>query len=274
VPGARDPARRAQPQRLRGRRHPPPGPRRQPGAPARGPASVVVRAGARRRDRRDRRRPRRPRACDHGGRPQQRDARPRPGVRGRGRRHPDLRPGRTFDAVVLGTYLVNVPDPSVAADFLATCRRPVRDDGVVLVQRQAPARFAATVPHVSRDEETGIEREVVQVERNGDLLTSRRCSGARVGSGTPGSPTAGSPTPGSARCWPTHRCDSTVSSTPRGWSLVPADAGSPRRSPRGGSGRTGSPVDGMSAGLAGLGLRWAWCRCGRGGTTVRRDFAR
>ncbi len=42
----------------------------------------------------------------------------------------DLR--RRFDAVVLGSHLVNTADDRTRAAFLATCRRHVADDGVVL----------------------------------------------------------------------------------------------------------------------------------------------
>ncbi|CAN5222314.1 hypothetical protein BH20ACT9_BH20ACT9_22260 [soil metagenome] len=43
-----------------------------------------------------------------------------------------------FDGVVLGSHLVNTPDPGRRAALLAACRRHVADGGVVLVQRHDP----------------------------------------------------------------------------------------------------------------------------------------
>lgn len=45
--------------------------------------------------------------------------------------------GRLFDVVVLASHLVNEPD--LGAAFLATCRRHVVADGVVLIERFHPA---------------------------------------------------------------------------------------------------------------------------------------
>ena len=50
----------------------------------------------------------------------------------------DLRVDRTFDAVLLASHLVNVPDASQRHRLLATCRRYVKDDGRVLIQRFTP----------------------------------------------------------------------------------------------------------------------------------------
>ncbi|WP_265443575.1 class I SAM-dependent methyltransferase [Flexivirga meconopsidis] len=47
----------------------------------------------------------------------------------------DLRLGRRFDAVLLASHLVNVPDDDKRAALLATCREHVLATGVVLVQR-------------------------------------------------------------------------------------------------------------------------------------------
>jgi SAM-dependent methyltransferase len=46
--------------------------------------------------------------------------------------------GRTFDAVLAGSYLINEPAAERRAALLAVCRRHVADDGVVLVQRHEP----------------------------------------------------------------------------------------------------------------------------------------
>lgn len=46
----------------------------------------------------------------------------------------DLALGRRFDAVVLASLLVHVPEVSTRQRFLDCCRRHVRDDGVVVIQ--------------------------------------------------------------------------------------------------------------------------------------------
>jgi SAM-dependent methyltransferase len=43
-----------------------------------------------------------------------------------------------FDAVVLGSYLINSPDPAQRRAFLAACRQHVRIGGVVLIERYDP----------------------------------------------------------------------------------------------------------------------------------------
>lgn len=50
----------------------------------------------------------------------------------------DLDLARTFDAVVLGSCLINAPDGNERAALLATCRRHVRESGVVLIERHVP----------------------------------------------------------------------------------------------------------------------------------------
>lgn len=51
----------------------------------------------------------------------------------------DLRLGRTFGAVVLGSHLVNVPIRAERRLLLDTCARHVEAEGVVLIQRLCPA---------------------------------------------------------------------------------------------------------------------------------------
>lgn len=50
----------------------------------------------------------------------------------------ELRLDRRFDAVLLASHLVNVPDKAQCDRLLATCRHHVKDDGVVLIQRFTP----------------------------------------------------------------------------------------------------------------------------------------
>jgi SAM-dependent methyltransferase len=58
----------------------------------------------------------------------------------------DLDLGRRFDAVLFASYLVNVPDQRWRRILLATCRRHVRDDGCVLIQRHEPGWFDTAAP--------------------------------------------------------------------------------------------------------------------------------
>jgi SAM-dependent methyltransferase len=50
--------------------------------------------------------------------------------------------GRTFDAVVLASHLVNTADPDQRSAFLQTCRRHVAPNGSVIIQRSPPVRSA------------------------------------------------------------------------------------------------------------------------------------
>ena len=67
--------------------------------------------------------------------------------------------GRHFDAVVLGSHLVNVPDDDLRRTFLRVCRAHVRDDGVVLVEH-----------HLANWAETAVEGE----SRQGDMTVALR----------------------------------------------------------------------------------------------------
>jgi SAM-dependent methyltransferase len=53
----------------------------------------------------------------------------------------DLDLGRRFDAVLLASHFVNVPDAEERRRLLLACRRHVRDGGCVLIERHAPAWF-------------------------------------------------------------------------------------------------------------------------------------
>jgi SAM-dependent methyltransferase len=53
----------------------------------------------------------------------------------------DLRLRRRFDAVLLGSFLVNVADHGLRRRFLEACRVHVDDGGCVLVQRHPPSWF-------------------------------------------------------------------------------------------------------------------------------------
>lgn len=58
----------------------------------------------------------------------------------------DLDLGRRFDAVLMASYLVNVPDFGRRRTLLGSCRRHLRDDGCVLLQRHEPEWFDTAAP--------------------------------------------------------------------------------------------------------------------------------
>jgi SAM-dependent methyltransferase len=51
--------------------------------------------------------------------------------------------GRRFDAVLLASHLINVPDKPTRHALLTACRDHVADDGSVIVQQHPPEWFAA-----------------------------------------------------------------------------------------------------------------------------------
>ncbi|MEH0402361.1 class I SAM-dependent methyltransferase [Streptomyces sp. NPDC053741] len=59
-----------------------------------------------------------------------------------------------FDAVVLGSFLVHSGDHRVREGLLRTCRTYVKDDGLVLVQREA-ADYHSAVPREREDPAAG-----------------------------------------------------------------------------------------------------------------------
>jgi SAM-dependent methyltransferase len=58
----------------------------------------------------------------------------------------DLDLDRRFDAVLLASYLLNVPDVGWRRTLLRSCRRHVRGDGRVLIQRHEPEWFDTAAP--------------------------------------------------------------------------------------------------------------------------------
>ncbi|WP_405879941.1 class I SAM-dependent methyltransferase [Streptomyces sp. NBC_01136] len=53
----------------------------------------------------------------------------------------DLRLGRRFDAVLLGSFLLNSADESLRRRFLDTCRNHLQPDGALLIRRTVPHRL-------------------------------------------------------------------------------------------------------------------------------------
>jgi len=73
-----------------------------------------------------------------------------------------LRLDRTFGAVLLASTMINT-NPEQRHAFLATCRRHVSPDGVVVIQQTAPAWFRDGEP--SQPEVEGIRRVVKTMHR-------------------------------------------------------------------------------------------------------------
>jgi SAM-dependent methyltransferase len=54
--------------------------------------------------------------------------------------------GRRFDAVLLASHFVNVPDNGLRLQLLRTCRRHVDEGGCVVIERHKPSWFDEAVP--------------------------------------------------------------------------------------------------------------------------------
>lgn len=76
--------------------------------------------------------------------------------------------GRTFDCVLLASQLINVDDDLERAGFLAACARHVAPNGVVVVQRYAPAW--ADDPRSSDTVTDGLRIHVIHPHREGERL--------------------------------------------------------------------------------------------------------
>lgn len=75
--------------------------------------------------------------------------------------------GERFDAVVLGSFLVHTSDHRVREGLLRTCRRYVKDDGVVLVQREG-ADYHSDLPREREDLAAGCTIRILSAEPLGD----------------------------------------------------------------------------------------------------------
>jgi SAM-dependent methyltransferase len=78
--------------------------------------------------------------------------------------------GRRFDAVLLASFLVNTADDELRRGLLRACRRHVRDDGRVLLQRHAPAWYEEAAEGEATRE--GITFRLRDLERPGPGLLS------------------------------------------------------------------------------------------------------
>jgi len=77
---------------------------------------------------------------------------------------------RRFDAVVLGSHLVNTYDERTRSAFLATCRRHVADDGVVLLEHHEED-WAETACD-SRAERDGLVLALTEVRRESPFVSA------------------------------------------------------------------------------------------------------
>lgn len=80
----------------------------------------------------------------------------------------DLELGRTFAGVLLMSTLINRPDQPGRCALLASCRRHVASEGVVLIERYDPAVGLDDGP--TEREFAGITIRVFDVRRDGPLL--------------------------------------------------------------------------------------------------------
>jgi SAM-dependent methyltransferase len=83
----------------------------------------------------------------------------------------DLDLGRTFDAVLLGSHLVNTPDADERSAFLTSARRHVAPDGLVLIEWHPPEWFD-TVANGAGGAVGPIRVEIGDISRDGDLLSA------------------------------------------------------------------------------------------------------
>ena len=78
--------------------------------------------------------------------------------------------GRTFDAVLLASFLVNTPHEHQRTEFLATCRRHIDARGAIYVQRLDPQLVPLAVDAESEDQ--GVVYAMADVEHDGDRFAA------------------------------------------------------------------------------------------------------
>jgi SAM-dependent methyltransferase len=76
---------------------------------------------------------------------------------------------RTFDLVLLMSYVIETPDDELRAAFLRACRRHVADGGCVILQRQPPEWYDTAEP-IERDLGGGHVIRMIDVARPGPGL--------------------------------------------------------------------------------------------------------
>jgi SAM-dependent methyltransferase len=78
--------------------------------------------------------------------------------------------GRRFDAVLAASHLVNEPTAARRAALLAVCRRHVRDDGLVLVERHQPGWLVTTERYAGRNGPIGVVYQ--RIAQQGGTVTA------------------------------------------------------------------------------------------------------
>lgn len=78
--------------------------------------------------------------------------------------------GRTFDVVLLASFLINTPDEPLRAAFLQTCARHVAARGCVIIQQHPPGWFTAVTQ--TQHETAGITFRLTNLSRPGPGLVS------------------------------------------------------------------------------------------------------
>ena len=81
----------------------------------------------------------------------------------------DLMLGTSFDAVVLGSFLIHAPAPGARATLLEVCRRHVKPSSVVLIQHYRDGWPANAAPGFI-GEKDGIKAFIDDVARDGRLV--------------------------------------------------------------------------------------------------------
>ncbi|GAA2510139.1 class I SAM-dependent methyltransferase [Streptomyces gobitricini] len=81
--------------------------------------------------------------------------------------------GERFDAVLLASFLVHTGDRRVRDGLLAACRRHVRDDGCVLIQREG-VDWHTRVPR-EREDPSGCTVRIASAQPVGDGVNSVVC---------------------------------------------------------------------------------------------------
>jgi SAM-dependent methyltransferase len=81
----------------------------------------------------------------------------------------DLALGTSFDAVVLGSFLIHAPAPGARAALLEVCRQHVKPSGVVLIQHYRNGWPASAIPGFV-GEKDGIKTFVDDVAQDGRLV--------------------------------------------------------------------------------------------------------
>jgi SAM-dependent methyltransferase len=81
----------------------------------------------------------------------------------------DLKLDRSFDAVILGSFLIHAPAPGARAALLAVCRRHTKPSGVVLIQHYRDRWPASAVPGLI-GEQDAIRTYVDDVSHDGRFV--------------------------------------------------------------------------------------------------------